>query len=167
MASDLTQKDLNYQYSLPILPFLIVAAIATLEAGRGLLKTNREIILWSLATFLFLANYGHFTSVYLDSIDTWFATKTALTQIDRKGAVVTTNYIAPHLTNRKVITLPTESVESSDLQEFKYILLNLRHPGIKSSTKIATNIINKLKNTPNFQLKFQQDDVFLFKKITK
>lgn len=40
------QKDLVHQYSIPALPFLLLAVISSLAAGRGWLQNKRAIILW-------------------------------------------------------------------------------------------------------------------------
>lgn len=47
-----TQKDLIHQYSLPVLPFLLLATISTLASGGWWLRSQRGIILWSLVAFL-------------------------------------------------------------------------------------------------------------------
>jgi uncharacterized membrane protein len=63
------QRDLIHQYSVPVLPFLLLAVISSLAAKKGWLRSRRAIILWSLLTFLGLAKYGYFWSRYLDSLD--------------------------------------------------------------------------------------------------
>ncbi|MBD0347186.1 MAG: DUF2079 domain-containing protein, partial [Coleofasciculus sp. Co-bin14] len=83
------QKDLVHQYSLPALPFLLLAVISTLAAGKGWLQTRRGMIIWALVAFIALAKFGHFGSVYLESLDTWQATREAIAQIQTKGSVLT------------------------------------------------------------------------------
>jgi uncharacterized membrane protein len=160
LADDLTQKNLVHQYSLPVLPFLLLAVISSLAAGRGWLRA-RGIIIWSLVAFLALAKYGYFGSIYLNSLDTWKATRDAIAQIQTSESVLTTHNIAPHLAHRSLIKFTNADSPPTDLTEFEYILLNLRHPGWKSSREFAENLLNKRQNNPNFQLKFKQDDVYL------
>ena len=156
------QKDLVHQYSLPILPFLLLAVISALVAGKGWLRNPKGIILWSLVAFLALAKFGYFGSRYLERLDNWQATRQAIAQIDTKGSVLTTSQIAPHLTHRPVVQLAIAGLDFTDLTEFEYVLLNLRHPSWGSSQDILTSAIEKLQQTNEFQLTYQRDDVFVF-----
>jgi uncharacterized membrane protein len=157
------QKALTNQYSVPILPFLILVVIATLASGKVWLKTNREIILWSLWSFAILSQFFYFEPVYFDTLDTWQATKTAIAQIQNKDRVLTTNLIAPHLTHREGINLVANNTQLSDLTLSDFVLLNRRHPGFDNLTK-NEEILAQMKQLPEFDLKFQQDGVFLFVK---
>jgi len=158
------QKDLIHQYSLPALPFLLLAVISTRAAGRGWLQNQRKITLWALVAFIALAKFGYFGSKYLESLDTWQATKQAVAQIQTLGSVLVPAQVAPHLTHRPVVKLTTTGSELADLTEFEYILLNVRHPGWASTPQVATSLLQRLKKLPNFQLTYQRDDVYLFRK---
>ena len=160
------QKDLIHQYSLPIVPFLILTVIASLAAGHSWLKTNRNIIIWSIVAFLALAKFGYFSSKYLTYLDTWKATREALTKIDADGSVITSAYMAPHLTHRSIVELAVEGPHSKDITQFDYILLNLRHPGWNSTPEIVNNLLNQAQQNPQFQIVYQKDDIFLFQKLT-
>jgi uncharacterized membrane protein len=170
------QKDLVHQYSLPALPFLLLAVISTLAAGKGWLQNRRGIILWALVAFIALAKFSYFGSRYLESLDTWQATREAIyalrsaegiAQIQNQGSVLTPAEVAPHLTHRPVVKLVITGSESVNLAEFEYVLLNLRHPGWNSSPQVAASILERLKKAPAFQLTYQRDDVFLFTKKHK
>ncbi|MEG3894163.1 MULTISPECIES: DUF2079 domain-containing protein [unclassified Microcoleus] len=171
------QRDLIHQYSLPILPFLLVAVISSLAAsnqqkGKTIFDTlsisnyplPRVILIWSLICFLALAKYGYFWTIYLDSLDTLPATREALALVNTKGSVLTTSHIAPHLTHRPVVKLTQAHAPPANLAEFEYVLLNQRYPGWMSDRAFVDNLITKLKNTPQFQLKYQRDDIYLFTK---
>jgi uncharacterized membrane protein len=160
------QKDLVHQYSLPVLPFLLLAVISTLAAGKAWLQNRRGIIIWALVAFIAFAKFGYFGSVYLKSLDTWQATREAIAQIQTKGSVLTLAQVAPHLTHRPVVKLAIQGSESVDLAEFEYVLLNLRHPGWSSSRQVVTHLLERLKTTSRFQLTYQRDDVFLFTKTS-
>ncbi|WP_392531730.1 DUF2079 domain-containing protein [Nostoc sp. C117] len=160
------QKDLIYQYSLPALPFLVLAVISSLAAGRGWLHNKRAIILWSLVAFLSLAKFTYFGGRYLRYIDTLQATKEAIAQVQTLGSVYTTAQIAPHLSHRQVITLTSADFPTANLNTFDYILLNLRHPGLPNNQKFPVNLIEQLKNNQKFNLKYQRDDVYLFIKVS-
>ncbi|MGK7875885.1 MAG: DUF2079 domain-containing protein [Xenococcaceae cyanobacterium] len=159
------QKDLTHHYSLPILPFLLLAVISTLAAGGGWLRSRRLIILWALIAFLALAKFGYFWSIYLERIDTWKAMREAVSLVPTKGSVLTSDYIAPHLTHRPVVKLALEGSESMDLSQFDYVLLNVRHRGMANSQEIAASLVDRLKQAPEFQLTYEQDEVFLFEKV--
>ncbi|MEB3342480.1 DUF2079 domain-containing protein [Okeania sp.] len=183
------QRDLIHQYSLPILPFLLMAVIYTIADGKcGLwywlwnLRRSQEnqdknistivsnclpkfIIIWSCIGFLALAKYGYFWSIYLDDLDTWQATRNAISLVQTKGGVLTTSKISPHLTHRQFIKLIVEEEEfprNEILAEYDYILVNVRYPGWKSSQEYSVKLVDKLKLNSEFQLSYQQDDVYLF-----
>ncbi|MBW4634090.1 MAG: DUF2079 domain-containing protein [Iphinoe sp. HA4291-MV1] len=158
-----TQKNLTQQYSLPAVPFLVLAVISSLATSRGWLHNKQKIILWSLVAFIALAKYGYFWSIYLDSLDTWQATRQAVALVQTKGSVLTTAEIAPHLTHRSIVKL-TSANQAAILTEFDYILLNVSHPGWQSHREFATNLVNHLNKTQLFQLRYQQDSVYLFVK---
>ncbi|MDJ0518502.1 MAG: DUF2079 domain-containing protein [Trichodesmium sp. MO_231.B1] len=184
------QRDLIHQYSLPILPFLLIAVIYTIADGKcGLwywlwnlrrpqedkcknlstIVSNRLpkfIIIWSCIGFLALAKYGYFWSIYLDYLDTWQAARTAVSLVQTKGGVLTTSEITPHLSHRQFIKLIVEEEElprDEALAEYDYVLVNVRHPGWKSSQEYSRKLVDKLKVNSEFQLSYQQDDVYLFK----
>ncbi|MDB9535928.1 DUF2079 domain-containing protein [Dolichospermum planctonicum CS-1226] len=158
------QKDLVHQYTLPALPFLILAVIASLTVGKGLLQNKRGIIIWSLITFLCLAKFTHFTGKYLESIDNLQATREAISLVKNQGSVYTTAQITPHLSNRDLIKFTDTGSPNQDLNIFDYILLNVRHPGWASNQEFATSLVNQLNNKPRFKLTYQQDDIYLFTK---
>ncbi|PLZ98926.1 hypothetical protein CI594_11470, partial [Fischerella thermalis CCMEE 5196] len=164
LADASQQRNLVHQYSLPILPFLLVVLIGTLAAGQGWIQRPRKIILWSLVAFFALGKYGYFWTIYLDSLDTWQATRQAIAQVQTQGGVYTTAEIASHLTHRPLIEFTDANSPPAELTKFEYILLNARHPGWLSNRGFAINLVNQLKNTKQFQLSYQQDEVYLFLK---
>ena len=164
LADYQAQKDLVYQYSLPALPFLILAVISSLAVGKGWLHDKRAIISWSLVTFLLLAKFTYFGGGYLEYIDTWQATNQAISQIQTQGGVLTTAEIVPHLSHRPLIKFTNADAPPEDFKEFDYVLLNARHPGWASNSEFARNLVANLQKAPEFSLKYQQDDVYLFSK---
>jgi uncharacterized membrane protein len=216
------QRDLIHQYSVPIFPFLLIAAIATLtdrqEKGKNFWKNARNylwnhrnwiprlwksvskrisiksvkhiwirrlsirrfwkwgkslfanslvsklLILWALLTFLVLAKYGYFWTVYLKSGDTWQSTRQAINLVQTKGSVLTDNSLAPHLAHRSNLKLLHQVANPRNFQEFDYILLNLRHPW-PDTQKIAVSVASELKGSNRFKISYQRDDVFLFQRI--
>ncbi len=160
-----TQRDLIHQYSLPILPFLILAVISSVAANRSWLRNPRIIILWALVAFLALGKYGFFWSRYLRSIDNWAATREAIAQVETKEAVLTTHSIVPHLTHRQKIQFVDDlSGGVPDLSQFKYILLNVSHPDGSRNPEFAANLVKRIKENQLFELVKERDEVYIFGK---
>jgi uncharacterized membrane protein len=161
------QRDLIHQYSLPIMPFLILAVIASLAAGRGWLRHRRGIILWALLAFIVLGKYGFLWTRYLRTLDNWQATREAIAQIQTKGDVLTTHSISPHVTHRPFVQFIDDlSGLPPDFSRFEYILLNVRHPDGTRNPEFAVNLVNQLNNNELFKLGYQRDQVYLFLKKT-
>lgn len=183
------QRDLIHQYSLPILPFLLVSVIGTIADGKcGLwygiwqkwlnkdgskntanfikFKLPKLMVIWSAIGFLALAKYGYFWTIYLDTLDTWPAMGEAVSLVTTKGGVLTTSEIAPHLSDRQLIKLTKDydRPTNEDLMEYDYVLLNLRHPGWKSNQEFAASLAQQLEIHPDFKLAYRRDDVYLFVK---
>ncbi|MEA5576892.1 DUF2079 domain-containing protein [Anabaena sp. UHCC 0451] len=154
-----SQKNLVLHYSLPIIPFLILILIASLNAGKAWVKQPRLIILWSLICFLMLGKWGFFFSKYIKFADNLPATQEAISLISTKDSVLTTDIISPHLTHRELITF---KYNIQEINNFHYILLNVRHPGWAATVDDYQNLVNQLKNNSKFKLKYQKEDVFLF-----
>ncbi|MEB3884735.1 DUF2079 domain-containing protein [Lyngbya sp. CCY1209] len=188
MLSDIqAQRDLIHQYSVPIVPFLMVAIIATLAEGKGYLgkylwvwfwrdrsiqcigsfnyNLHKLIVVWSLIGFVSLAKFGYFWSIYLEEIDTWSASGNAVARVYPDGSVLTTANLAPHLTHRRAIEFTNSDAKIPDLTQFDQVLLNLRHPGWRSSREFANFLFENLQNSDDFEIQYSQDDVYLFKKI--
>jgi len=164
LATDPGQRELTTQYSLPILPFLLVAVISSLAAGKvwRWLQKGRNIIIWSLVAFLFMAHYGEFQS-YLKTLDTWKSMRTAIAQIQTKGGVLTDNQYAPHTAHRSIVKQITTDLPPADLATVDYVLLNLRHPW-PDTKEPAKKLVSQLKQTQQFKLSYERDDVYLFVK---
>ena len=201
ILSDLPfQRSLAYQYSVPIIPFLLLAVIAKAETRNRAEKKEykadkqqsltsvtleefpyiklanfripqlwlgiqwpRAMITWSLIMFLLLGEYKDFY-LYLNRLDTWQATREAVAQVQPQSSILTDNRLAPHFAHRPIVKLLSQISAQTNLAEFQYILLNLRHPW-PDTEKIGDSLANKLKISPDFQLTYQKNEVLLFKRI--
>ncbi len=155
------QRNLVHHYALPILPFLFIAVIGAVSKDLNWLKTRRSILIWSAIAFILLGKISYLWS-YLDTLDTQQATTVAVSKIKDAGALLVTGEIAPHLTHRPIVKLAANGAESIDLQEFKYILLNQKHPGWNSSVDLIHKIRARAEASGSFKLEYQQDEVYLF-----
>lgn len=161
LADSSVQKGLLFQYSLPILPFLLLIAIQTVSR-RAWFRSNRTVILWSFAVFLFTADFQDLRLNYRETGPVLDAMQAAVAEVKTRGPVLTTSKMAPHLTHRQVIKLPQEGEEYSDLSRFEYILFDLADPGFGSSGKVTRRMAERLKESSEFSLKFNQNGVILF-----
>ncbi|HEY9906014.1 MAG TPA: DUF2079 domain-containing protein [Thermosynechococcaceae cyanobacterium] len=162
LSTSSAQKDLIHQYSLPALPFLIVAAIAALAAGKTLIRSPRAILIWSLVGFLALAKVEYFGGRYLSLLDNWQANREAMALIQTPGSVLTMARLAPHLGHRPIVKLAVKEAVGSDPTGFDYVLLDVRHPGVMGSLGMMTTWVQQLQQTPQFDLRYQRDEVYLF-----
>ncbi len=127
------------------------------------MELPKAMIIWSLIIFLFLGEYKDFF-LYLNRLDTWQATREAIAQIQPQSSILTDNRLAPHFAHRPIVKLLSQISPQTDLAEFKYILLNQRHPW-PDTEKIGNNLATQLQSTPQFQLTYQKKQVLLFKRI--
>ena len=156
------QKDLIHQYSLPIMPFLLLAVMENLGAGGGWLRSRRNIILWSAIAFLALAKYGYFWDRYQKYADNRAATMEAIALVETQGAVLAPPRVVPHLAHRQQIQMLRADTKSQDLAQFNYVILDRRHPGQNISPDLIANLLTNLKRSPEFNLDYHQDEVYLF-----
>lgn len=159
LADHPSQKNVILHYSLPVIPFLILALIASIAADKAWLKQKRAILLWSLIWFLILGKWGFFISKYLNFVDNWQATKEAISLIKTQDSVLTTDVITPHLTHRQEISF---KYDINELNNFHYIFLNTRHPGWAATAEDYGNLVKELKKRSDFKLQYERDDVYLF-----
>jgi uncharacterized membrane protein len=157
------QKNLINQYSLPILPFLLLTAIATLAAGRSWLVRPRWIVLWSLVGFVALGQVSLFGGRYLRRLDTWQASQRAIARITTSGGVLAPAALVPHLSHRVLIHPVTAA--AANLDAYEYVLLNQRHPGSLSSPEAIAALLQQVRQNPQFVPVFQQDGVVLFRRM--
>lgn len=163
ISDSAVQKNLIHQYSLPILPFLVVMAIASLADQRSWIHQPRTILLWALAGFVALAQVPLFGSRYLSTLDTWSASRAAIAQITTPDPVLAPAALVPHLSHRPVIRA-IGATATVPLSNYTYLLVNARHPGKASSPEVVNQLIQQASHDPGFQLHYHQDDVYLFKK---
>ncbi|MEZ2320890.1 MAG: DUF2079 domain-containing protein [Microcoleus sp.] len=154
--------DENVEFSQPINSVFPLKISQLPQFWRGM-ELPKAMIIWSLIIFLFLGEYKDFF-LYLNRLDTWQATREAIAQIQPQSSILTDNRLAPHFAHRPIVKLLSQISPQTDLAEFKYILLNQRHPW-PDTEKIGNNLANQLQNTPQFQLTYQKNQVLLFKRI--
>jgi uncharacterized membrane protein len=182
------QRDLLHQYSLPVLPFLLVAAIDSLARGRwdwldrmgsigdrlrGWIASGRAMWVWALVGFLTLAKFGYFGSRYLAELDTWADSRAAIALIhsqerslplSQRGGILTTSHLAPHLGHRKVLRQTLRTASRPNWADYDHVLLNLKHPGWGSTLELAGSLDRELRSNPAYRVVFDRGGVVLFQR---
>ncbi|MEO0926042.1 MAG: DUF2079 domain-containing protein [Cyanobacteria bacterium J06643_13] len=167
------QRDLIHQYSLPIIPFLLIWLVASLvylkrhHHRRWL--TPRWLVLWSLMGWFALAKYGYYWTRYAPLYSNVSAVNGAVELVEAKDRVLTTGYIAPHLSQRETIVLLRENDNLERVAEHQIdtVLIAKKHLGFDLSPAAATQTIEDLQKSAEFELVYQQQDVFLLKQKAK
>ncbi len=159
------QRDLLHQYSLPVIPFLVVCAIAALKAETAWIAKPRWIMLWSIVSFIALAKYGFFTGKYLTRLASLPALEGAIAQVQSTpDPVLTTSYFVPHLSHRSRLEYTKTFAPLPSLKPYKYILLNLQDPGWGSTPELAQQVFDRAQSDPQFQLAWVRDRIYLFQR---
>lgn len=161
------QKDLVHQYSLPIIPFLILTVMSSLANYKTWFYHSLQLRIWSFIAFLILAKYVYFlpNGLYLQNLHTWQSTNEAIKLIKPEESVFTAPQISPHLTHREIIGLAIDDLNYEKIVNYNQILLNLDNPTGYSSKEDIQGLINFLKSNKNFKLSYEKDDIFLFTKL--
>ena len=164
LTDNTQQRYLSNQYSLPILPFLMLIAISSINEFTAQKKWRYQfIVFWMVLAFVTMSRLNLFAGEYLQSLDTWQATNEAIALVKTQGSILTTHEIAPHVTHRPQVKLAFSNLKPN-LEEFDYILLNTRHAGWQSDRDYALSLVDQAKRTPSLKLDYQKDDVYLFSK---
>ncbi len=162
LSSHPAYRDLVHHYSLPILPFLIVLVVDNLIQGRAWIRSPRWILGWTLVSFLALAKYGYFGSLYLSGLETWSASRIALTFVNPEDRVLTSHELSPHLSQRRMIRFTDRADPVLSWDPFDCVVLNRARPGWRSSIDYVDAVFQSLEQSEAFELVFEQDQVFVF-----
>lgn len=164
------QRDLIHQYALPIIPFLFIWLIASLVyLRRHRLRrwlSPRWLILWSVVAWLALAKYGYFWTRYAHLYSNVRAVKVALELVDDDARVLTSGYVAPHLSQRSMITLlgDDNNVERIAKYDIDTVLIAKQHLGFGITLQGVEKTLDNLAESAQFELTYQEQDVFLWQK---
>ena len=164
------QRDLIHQYALPIIPFLYVWLIASVAyLNRHRLRSwlsPRWLILWSLMAWFALAKYGYYWTRYAPLYRTINAVNGAVELVSKDARVLTSGYIAPHLSQRSMITLlgDDNNVERVAKHQIDTVLIAKQHLGYGITPEAADTTIADLVQLSGFRLTYQEQDVWLLEK---
>ena len=157
-------RTLIHQYNLP------VALIGTVSIIEGINKTdyfklNFYKILWLAVCWFALSKPYFFTGPYLSRVDYISEINKIIKTIPPEKSIITTSYIAPHLSHRKNIFYPrSSSLEKDLIRNVDIIFLKPDDPGYDSNTEIQQRLIN-LANSEGWDCKVYEKNLNLCEKI--
>jgi uncharacterized membrane protein len=170
LSDDNRVRDLIHHYSLPIIPFIFTWLIYSLSDIQ-MRKTRswispKILFLWSLIAFFALAKYGYFQSRYFPLMPYNNSVKDAMALVDSRGSVITSSYIANHLSHRSQIYLMQGESMLKRIEDLRpeYILISLKHLDHPITIEQASFIVSKLKQNNSYHLEYEDNEknVFLF-----
>jgi uncharacterized membrane protein len=161
------QKDLIFQYSLPVLPFLLVSVIATMAVKKGLSRRRWLIVLCLSLAFVRMSAFRK-VDIYFRELTNVEAKREAIALVQPNASVLTVMNLAPHLTHRSQIRTATiafdaaSAFDPADLPNHDAVLLDMRYSGYAAPAFFLANIFNQVQADPRFQSTYQRDGVYLF-----
>ncbi len=158
------QKDLAHQYSLPILPFLLLLVMTHWQQGSTWLKRPYWILLWSAVAFLALGKYTFFLGPYWQHWGEVSALQQAVQLVPSGDRLLTAPHIAPHLSQRPELALAISDEAPFDLNQFDSVLLQQNHAGWPNSANTVQDLTQTLEKHPDFNRSFQQTGVVLYQR---
>lgn len=160
-----SQRNLIYQYSLPILPFIVLTVIACFPEKSFSFFSGRRgrvaILSWAAICFIVFSRLSWFFGPYYDSIDTFRATREAVAKVEDGKSVLTTAEVVPHLTHRLLIETTNADIPP-DIKRFDNILLNTRHSWWPNKESFLIDLVDQLSRSDEFRLSYERDGVYLF-----
>jgi uncharacterized membrane protein len=178
------QKDITHQYSLPTIPFFVLAAIQaivqtlpaqtlpaqmlpaqTLPAQTSpilWLRQRRFILLWSTIMFLCLSK-ASYLSRYFNQLDSWQTTRHAIAQVPPNSSLLATTKLATHLAHRTTLRIPLPSqTPAQQLAGIDYILLDRKNHHNSEKTENIDRLIATAQQDSTKRLLSDRDGIYLF-----
>jgi len=143
LAESFSFRTLIHHYSLPLAAIGTIASIEGLSQANDILFTIRMRLIWISLCWGLLAKPGFFFDTYLSRIDSLKSAYQAINLVDDDYSVMTTSYLLPHLSQRKLVDFPRSI--NLNIDKFQYLLLNPLDPGWKSSKSIQNFYLEKAK----------------------
>jgi uncharacterized membrane protein len=158
------QKNLVFQYALPILPFLLLMAMTHWQQGTTWLKRPRWILLWATIAFLALGKYTFFVGPYWQHWDDLADLQTAVRLVPSGDRLLTAPHIAPHLSHRPEIHLAIRAEAPFALDRFDSILLQTNHAGWPDSEDTVNELHQQLNQSSQFDSVYHEGNVVLYRR---
>jgi len=165
LSSDSHQRSLRYQYALPLLPFLFLAAIGRAPRRRKLFQSKRCILTWIALAFVAQTHLPDLLEGVVRSSQTVREVRAAVAMVKGGDAVLTSSAVAPHLSHRCVIEMTDASQALPDVTRFRFILLSLHDPSWRGTRSNTIAIVRRLRSDQRFELRYFRNGVCLFERI--
>tara|TARA_Y100001968_G_scaffold333938_1_gene401424 strand:- start:2474 stop:3877 length:1404 start_codon:yes stop_codon:yes gene_type:complete len=145
LSESFSQRTLIHHYSLPIAVILVVTSIDSIsEFKENNISINRFFI-WILLCWGLLAKPWFFLGPYFSRLPSLTSSYDSFKLISRDDSVLTTSYLAPHLTQRINISFPRDLSELSNINKYDAILLNPLDPGWGSDQITQKTFLDKAR----------------------
>lgn len=138
-------RMLTHQYSLPLACIGVIAVIDTLSINK-VSRISWKLFTWVSLCWFILAKPYFFTGPYLSRLSSVSSINNAISLISTHARVLTTSYIAPHLSHRQHIDFPRaiRAINTKNyLRDNDVLLLNPRDPGWGSNVETQNLILQK------------------------
>ena len=115
-----------------------------------------------------LGKYSYFWTRYLPLRANARLVNDAISLIEPDDRVLTTGFIAPHLSHRQMIKLLEGDWDLARMQQYDLdtVLIAMKHLSPATPEEKAISTITLLENAPEFNLVYHQQDVFLFQRAS-
>ena len=139
-------RMLIHQYNIPLAVIGTISVIYSIS-----IKPKEKIpflkLLWVSICWFALAKPYFFTGPYLSRLKDLNHINQSVSKISDEYKVLTTSYIAPHLSHREKINFPRPSGRINHyLENYNFILLNPEDPGWGSNGEIQRGILKEANN---------------------
>jgi uncharacterized membrane protein len=181
LGVDPQQRTLGYQYSVPVLPFLLLAVARSLSSSDRTLAQvlvhsitdggatrwkdspwrPRLMIVWATLMLAWLGRWEP-TAQQLSRRGTLDAVREWVVQVPAEASVLTDNRLAPQLTHRAEVHLVAEQWPWSP-PEVDYVLLDLTEPW-PDSREVAERVVEALADDARYELLNRSEGVHVFRR---
>ncbi|MGG6263858.1 DUF2079 domain-containing protein [Leptolyngbya sp. AN03gr2] len=163
------QKSLVFQYSLPVLPFVVMTVITAFKLNQGWIRKKRLILLCLLTGFIFFSAVSR-SYEYFPMFDNWRAKREAVALVPPSASVLTVMDVAPHLSHRpniNTITIAFDAAKALDLTtipNYEAVLLDVRRTNSEYTAPLEflNQVLQQVRADDRFNLRYQRDDIYLF-----
>ncbi|MYG64436.1 MAG: DUF2079 domain-containing protein [Synechococcus sp. SB0669_bin_7] len=148
-----SQQDVVHHYNLPLAVPLVVASMDGLADDlrhdrRWLTRQLWLCYFWATLSWALLAKPGYFFDRYLSRVDKMQTVQEVIAKVPDSSAVLTHDYLVPHLSHRPLIQNPSRKKlpTAEQLARLDIVLLNPGSPG-KLNREHVRAIINSIQDS--------------------
>jgi uncharacterized membrane protein len=159
------QRHVTNWYSLPSVPFLMLAVLSAMAAGRTWIGDRRVILFWCAVAFLAFSRYPRLAVFYLDATGAESAARQAIALVESEAGVLTDNCMASHLAHRRRLYVLGMNPRAQEgvRDDVDYVLLNRRSPCSVEPGPVR-ELARALTSSRAFGVEFEQDGIVLLRR---